>query len=170
MSSLAIPGAGQLYNGQILKGIAYFLASSSLMAGVVVDPAITEVTPTLWPMVGATVWGASVADAVYNVHRREQARPRLGAQLVAGASYSDDPTFPWHIGFSGDVMLRPGISLGIDRVGLSRYADLGWDAHIGSRLWWPPRPSDCAQECSWPSVCAMAETGSTPCRSARWTR
>ncbi len=134
MASVAIPGAGQLYNGQILKGVAYFLASSSLMAGVVVDPAVTDIKPTLWPMVGATVWGASVADAVYNVHRREQSRPRLGGQLVAGASYSDDPTFPWHLGLSADVMLRPGISLGLDRVGLSRYADLGWDAHVGSRL------------------------------------
>ncbi|MFT4627720.1 MAG: TM2 domain-containing membrane protein YozV [Myxococcota bacterium] len=133
VSSIAVPGAGQLYNGHVLKGLAYFVATSSLMAGTIVGSE-TRIAPTLWPLVGATLWGASVADATYNVHRREDKRPRRGVPLSASGSFSSDPTFPWHLGASADLMLRPGLSIGLDRVGVSTYRDRGWDMHAGSRL------------------------------------
>lgn len=131
-ASAVIPGAGQLYNGQVWKGLGYFAVSSSLLAGVVFEPDSIDLGSGFWPMVGAAVWGASIADAAYNVHRHEDHRPRLGAQVSTSSVYGEG-RWPSHLGFSADLMLRKGVSLGLDRVGWTPYAD-GYDIQGGSRL------------------------------------
>ncbi|MEQ1568271.1 MAG: caspase family protein [Myxococcota bacterium] len=131
-SSLAIPGAGQLYNGQVWKGVGYFAATSSVFAGQVFDPAAADLGNGFWPMVGLGVWGASVADAAYNVHRREDHRPMLGGTVSTGGMWGGG-SWPNHFGLSADLMLRRGVSIGLDHVGYTPYTD-GWDAQIGSRL------------------------------------
>lgn len=131
-ASAFIPGAGQLYNGQVWKGLGYFAVSSSLLAGVVFEPDAVDLGTGFWPMVGAAVWGASIADAAYNVHRNEENRPRLGAQLSA-ATVSGEGTWPVHFGLSADLMLRKGVSIGLDRIGYTPYEN-GYDAQVGSRL------------------------------------
>lgn len=131
-ASLVIPGAGQLYNRQVWRGLAFFGATSALLAGVVVqpDPRLSAGTSAA---LGVAVWGASIADAVYNVHRREGERPILGGQvgwsLAAGRGH-----WPRHAGVSADFMLREGVSIGLDRVGYTRLPDRGWDTQVGSRL------------------------------------
>jgi hypothetical protein len=134
ITSAVVPGAGQLYNGQVWKGAAYFGATSTMLAGTLVNPSDLQVSRAFWPVLGATIWGASIADALYNVHRREEKRPILGGQISLGGSFGGDP-FGHHFGLSGDVMLRPGLSLGLDRLGWSGgYPEGGYDLHVGSRL------------------------------------
>jgi hypothetical protein len=132
-ASLLVPGAGQIYNGEILKGIAYFTVTGALVAGLVFQPESEDIHPGLWPMVGAAVWGASVADAAYRVHQREDTRPRLGVQVSGGLAYGGGD-FPQHAGLSADLMLRRGISIGLDRVGYTPQPDGGWDLAAGSRV------------------------------------
>lgn len=131
-ASLVIPGAGQLYNGQAWRGALYFGATSALLAGVIFGRS-GDFDPRFSAALGAGLWGASVADAVYNVHRREGPRPRLGGQVGWGAAFGGHH-WPYHMGFNADLMLRPGLSIGLDRVGVTGYRDGGWDAHVGSRL------------------------------------
>lgn len=132
-ASAVIPGAGQLYNGQLWKGMGYFAVTTTLLAGVVFQVGDEELGPAFWPAMGAAVWGASVADASYNVHRNEEHRPRLGGQLgLSGAFGGGD--WPTHLGLTADVMLRPGFSIGLDRVGYTPGPDRSWDLAAGSRV------------------------------------
>lgn len=133
-ASLVIPGAGQLYNGQIWKGLGYFGATSSLLAGVILDPAASDIGNGFWPLLGAVVWGASIADATYNVHRHEDRRPVMGVQLSGSGLFGPvENQWPAHFGLSADLMLRKGLSIGLDRVGYTPSQD-GWDTQFGSRL------------------------------------
>jgi hypothetical protein len=79
------------------------------------------------------VWGASVADAAYRVHQREDVRPRMGVQVSGGLAYGGGE-FPQHAGLSADLMLRRGISIGLDRVGYTPQPGGGWDLAAGSRV------------------------------------
>lgn len=130
-ASLVIPGAGQFYNRQYLAGSAYFLATSGLLAGALFQPQDTPAS-AFWPAVGVALWGASVADAAYNVHKREESRPIMGGQ-IAWSLATGGEAWPIHTGFSADVMLRRGLSIGLDRIGYTPFED-GYDLHAGSRL------------------------------------
>lgn len=132
LASVVIPGAGQLYNKQVWRGAAYFGATSALLAGVIYGGE-SEIDPGVSAVLGAMLWGASIADAMYNVHRREERRPVLGGQIGWSAAFGGE-TWPYHAGLSADLMLREGVSIGIDRLGITPYADGGWDMHAGSRL------------------------------------
>jgi hypothetical protein len=131
-ASLVIPGAGQMYNGQVWKGIAYFAATGTVMSSLLSGSDLTS--NGVVAMLGISLWGASVADAVYNVHRNEEDRPSRGATLSAGAGFHGSALYPHHIGLSGDLMLGQGFSIGVDRVGYTPYAEGGWDAAVGSRF------------------------------------
>lgn len=132
-ASVVIPGAGQLYNNQLWKGLGYFAVSSSLLAGVIFNPTAEELGDGFWPALGAGIWGASIADAIYNVHRRELTRPQLGATVSLAGAFGGD-RWPTHLGLSADVMLRPGVSIGLDRVGYTPGPDGSWDLQGGSRF------------------------------------
>jgi len=132
-ASMVIPGAGQLYNGQLWKGLGYFAGVSALVSASVVGGGEGAALPNFWPMFGVTLWGASMADAAYNVHRREEKRPRMGAQLSLSTSYGGE-VVPQHLGLSADIMLREGVSIGIDRLGITPGPDGSFDASAGSRL------------------------------------
>ncbi len=97
------------------------------------DPASEELGQGFWPMVGAAVWGASMADAAYDVHRHEEHRPELGGTLSLVGAFGDGQ-WPTHLGLSGDVILRRGVSIGLDRVGFTPGADGAWDLAAGSRF------------------------------------
>lgn len=132
-ASLIIPGGGQLYNGQVWKGLAYFGAVSALVGTTAFTPNENSLDGGWWPMLGIAVWGASIADASYNVHRREEKRPVMGATLALTGGFGNDPVGPLY-GLSADVMLREGVSIGLDRVGYTPGADRRFDATVGSRL------------------------------------
>lgn len=131
-ASAFVPGAGQLYNGQVWKGLTHFAVVSALVSTSILG-ARDQPLSNLWPMVGVTVWGASVADAAYNVHRRETHRPRQGGQLSFGTTYGAGQV-PIRMGLSGDVMLRDGVSVGIDDLGYSPGPDGGFELAGGTRL------------------------------------
>lgn len=133
LASLAIPGAGQVYNGQYGRGALYFLGTAGLMAGTwfAVNDA-EKIDPRVFPMLGLAVWGASIADGVYGVHRREDHRPVTGWTLGYGGSYGGGD-FPFHHGLSADAIVRPGFSVGLDRVGYTAWSG-GFDTQLGSRL------------------------------------
>ncbi|MBX2803331.1 MAG: caspase family protein [Myxococcales bacterium] len=133
VASLVLPGSGQFYNRQTFKGIGYFSVSAALMAGAILNPTQEELGSTFWPMLGASLYGASVADAIYNVHRREESRPMTGATVSLSSSYGGE-LWPVHMGLSADIMLRKGISIGLDRVGYTPGPGRSWDLQLGSRL------------------------------------
>lgn len=132
-ASLVVPGAGQLYNRQPWKGAGFFAVTAALMAGVVLNPTQEELGDGFWPTLGAGVWGASIADAAYNVHRRESERPDMGGVLAFSGQFGGG-LYRSHFGLSADLMLRPGLSIGLDRVGYTPGRDGSWDVHGGSRL------------------------------------
>lgn len=139
-ASLLIPGAGQLYNRQVWKGVGYFAVVSALVSTSVISVS-DEPLSDLWPLFGVTVWGASVADAAFNVHRREERRPRMGGQLSFGSNYGAGMV-PVRLGVSGDLMLREGLSVGLDRVGYSPAPDGGFDVGGGPRVMLSPEGED----------------------------
>ena len=132
-ASAVIPGAGQAYNRQLWKGAAYFIVTTSLLAGVILNPTQEQLGSGFWPTLGAGVWGASIADATYNVHRREAERPRKGVTASWSGQFGGGSQ-PAHFGLSFDVVIRKGFSLGLDRIGYTPGPDGSWDAHAGSRL------------------------------------
>lgn len=138
-ASLVVPGAGQWYNGEVWKGLAYFGGAATLVGGAVFRPDVLAGQPqsvggSLWPVLGAALWGASVADAVYQVHRREQHPPRLGAQLAFELQDgSDKHPWPRHAGVSADLLLQRNLAIGLDRVGYT-WGEAGWDVSGGSRV------------------------------------
>jgi len=130
-SSMVIPGAGQLYNGQVWKGLAYFGAVSALVGTTAFTPRDNALDGGWWPMLGVAVWGASAADASYNVHRREEKRPRLGATVGFSGGFGNlGPQY----GANVDLMLREGVSLGLDRMGYTPGPDDAFDLTGGTRL------------------------------------
>ncbi len=133
IASLVVPGAGQLYNDQVFKGFV-FLGGASL---VLTETIVPEDRGRLFqrgffPMLGASLWGASIADAIYQVHRRESHRPEMGVTVSTSAGYGPG-AWPVHLGLSVDVLLRPGLSIGLDRVGVTP-SEQGWDTQFASRL------------------------------------
>lgn len=132
-ASLVIPGAGQVYNHQPWKGAGYFAVTAALMAGVILNPTEDQLGQGFWPTLGAGVWGASIADAAYNVHRRERHRPELGGVLSWSGQFGGRVQAR-HYGVSADLMLRKNLSIGLDRVGFTRAPEGAWDIHAGSRL------------------------------------
>ncbi len=132
-ASLVIPGAGQWYNGDYAKGVGYFLATAGLLAGVVFDPTNDATVSSLGPMLGLGLWGASIADGAYGVHRWERRRPVTGGQLSFSAAQGGGE-WPTHMGVSADLMLRKGLSIGLDRVGYTWGEDESWDLAAGSRV------------------------------------
>lgn len=171
-ASVAIPGAGQLYRGQYAKGLAYFLATSALLVTTLYDP-IDEVHTGAIALAGAALWGGSVADAASS---DPGARRRIeGLQVSFSGGFGvQDWRWPTHYGLSADLPLFHrdtetgpiGISVGLDRVGVTPYPD-GWDAHVGSRIlagWEGQR---------WRPAALVAfglRTGELPTGTARLTR
>jgi len=133
IASLVVPGAGQVYNDQVFKGFAFFGGASLVLAQTVVPEDRGRLFDRgFLPMLGLGLWGASIADAVYQVHRREAHRPEMGVTLSTATGFGSGE-WPVHFGLSADVMLRPGLSIGLDRVGITP-SDQGWDTQFASRL------------------------------------
>lgn len=130
-ASMAIPGAGQLYNRQFGKGIAYLAITAGLMGSAFAPQ--DSFDPSIGPILGLAFWGASVADATYNVHRYEKARPFNGVTLSGGGALGGK-TWPMHVGASADLHLGHGFSIGLDRVGYTPQRGGGWDLAVGSRM------------------------------------
>ncbi|MFT7519408.1 MAG: hypothetical protein ACI9MC_001549 [Kiritimatiellia bacterium] len=132
LSSGLVPGAGQIYNRQYLKGGVFFGATALLVGGVTIFSAKRDDVPNAsGAAIGLALWGASIADGVYNVHRNEQVRPRTGGAIGWSTGFGVDGRA--HTGLMVELNPIKHVSIGLDRTGWSRLSD-GWDLHLGSRL------------------------------------
>jgi hypothetical protein len=132
--SLLAPGGGQLYNNQRTKAVLFFLGTAFLVGGGTLfsvsdeDLGAGDAAATL----GFSLWGASIADAVYNVKRSEELRPRTGGAVGWTTGFSEYRRT--HTGLLAEITPVPNLSIGIDRTGYSWYPEGGWDVALGSRL------------------------------------
>jgi hypothetical protein len=141
--SLLIPGAGQIYNKQGVKGGLLMAGTAILFAGSVFVPdrgffsgSITGPDPLA--LGAAMLYGTAVADAAYNANPRpgrESRHPSGGGTLSTYAGW--DPalgaSMPYVAGLSGEWLVTPNISLGIDRVGWTRQSTVDSRWNFGSR-------------------------------------
>lgn len=138
--SVVLPGAGQFYNGQWVKGGAYLTGTTLLLGTSLVALRPGEsgyfhgslTGPDLASLFGAALYGASIADAAYHPHRRETERPYTGWAVSSAAAWQADwsPTDPWVAGLTVEWMANRHFSLALERVGWNSPApDMGaWGA------------------------------------------
>jgi len=155
LASSVLPGAGQVYNDQWVRGALFFGGVVSL-SGVGYGVSFYQdrqfdgspLGPNVSTMLGTMLYGWSIADAAWQVHEREDFRPRTGVTLSLESLWYEtdwdksmdsdggDNTLLREAhsnGFSVDWIIKPGFSLGLDRVGLIRYTE-GMDVAVGGRL------------------------------------
>lgn len=126
-TSVLLPGAGQMYNGQWAKGAGYLTATTALLGTslVALRPEAAgsfrgSITgPDVLTLAGAALYGASIADAAWNAQRRESERPRQGWSLAtaAGWRFAGSPTDPWVAGLTVEYTPAGPFALAIERVG-----------------------------------------------------
>ncbi|MCB9758941.1 MAG: caspase family protein [Alphaproteobacteria bacterium] len=126
--SAVMPGTGQFYNHQWLKGVGMMGGSiallgtgfalfnsdeSGLMTGSVIGP--NPLTAMGW-----MAYGLSVSDAGLH-HRASPAwHPERGWTLAAETAWSQTAATPYTAGMAADFFLLPQLSVGLDRTGLTR--------------------------------------------------
>jgi hypothetical protein len=142
--SLILPGAGQIYNQQGVKGGLLMAGTFALFAGSVFVPdrsffsgSITGPDPLA--LGAAMLYGTAVADAAWNANPhpgREARHPSGGGTLSTYAGW--DPSVgadtPYVAGISGEWWVTPNLALGVDRVGWTRQSELESRWNFGSRV------------------------------------
>ncbi|MBN1335839.1 MAG: caspase family protein [Deltaproteobacteria bacterium] len=131
-ASAVVPGAGQAYNGQWAKGALLFGGTTALVGGGLLWRGENEASsgsltgPNLATLLGMTLYGYSIADAAWQVRRREEVRPRTGivaSTQTAWGSGEGSGDWPATTGIAVDWILQPGFSLGLDRTGVLTQED-----------------------------------------------
>lgn len=142
--SVMVPGAGQIYNKQGVKGGLLMAGTFALFAGSVFVPdrgffsgSITGPDPLA--LGAAMLYGTAVADAAQeaNPHPgREVRHPSGGGTLstYAGWDPSVGADVPYVAGLTGEWMVTPNVALGIDRVGWTRQSAVDSRWNFGSRV------------------------------------
>jgi hypothetical protein len=126
LASGVLPGAGQAYNDQWVKGFVFF-SGFALSAGNAFGLGVLGGGPDWGGMAlggpgsglmgGALLWGWSIADAAYQVDEHETfARPVTG-MVVGFANGWTGIEEVSSAGFTADWVMEPGFSLGLDRTG-----------------------------------------------------
>lgn len=141
-ASTLLPGAGQFYNGQWVKGgvlfagTAAFLGSSVLAAGTsdrFWNGSITG--PDMLRLTAAMFYGAAIADASYQARRREVFRPMKGWTMSTTALWSPDRmSAPYTAGMNVEWLAAKGLSVSLDRIGWTHTPDRENVWSLGSRL------------------------------------
>jgi len=141
-ASTLLPGAGQFYNGQWVKGGAFFVGTAAFLGSSVFaagasdqfwDGSITG--PDMLRLTAAMIYGASIADASYQPLRREAFRPMRGWTLSTTTLWTPDAlSSPATAGLNAEWLVTPGMSVSLDRVGWTHTAagENVWS--LGSRL------------------------------------
>lgn len=140
-ASVGLPGAGQFYNGQWVKGGLLFAGTFALAGGSLLssDHAFFRgsITGPDYAMLGAAMlYGAAIADASYQVNKGEAFRPMRGFTLSSSALWNPAYSMgsPWTAGMNGEWLVAKGLSLGLDRVGWTGSEDGRSAWNVGSRL------------------------------------
>ncbi|GDX82265.1 hypothetical protein LBMAG42_40760 [Deltaproteobacteria bacterium] len=142
--STLVPGAGQIYNKQGVKGGLLMTGTFLLFAGSVFVPdqgffAGSITGPDPLSLGAAMLYGTAIADAAYFAgpkEHRETRHPSDGATLstYAGWDPSIDFANPYVAGMSGDWLVTPNVSIGIDRLGWTRNSEVESRWNFGSRI------------------------------------
>lgn len=140
-ASTALPGAGQFYNGQWVKGGLFFVGTFALAGGSLLsaDDAFFRGSitgPDYLRLTAAMLYGAAIADAAWQVDKRETFRPMRGFTLSTSALWAPDVDMgsPWTAGLSSEWLVTKGFSLGLDRVGWTGSPDGRSAWNVGTRL------------------------------------
>lgn len=139
--SAIVPGGGQFYNREWLKGALFMGGTFLLFGGSVFVPDETFFTGSITgadPLAlgAAMVYSSAIADASYSANPLENRRPRGGFTLSTSAQW--DPAFgltsPWVAGLSAEWLVHPNVSIGIDRLGWTRSDESESRVNFGSKL------------------------------------
>jgi hypothetical protein len=142
--STLVPGAGQMYNHQYVKGGLLMAGTLLFFGGSVFVPdqgfftgSITGPDPLA--LGAAMIYGTAIADAAVNAHPGPEAEthhPQGGATVSTYAGW--DPSVGWSnpyvAGLSVDWLATPNLSLGVDRLGWTRNSETQSRWNFGSRV------------------------------------
>jgi hypothetical protein len=140
-ASLLVPGAGQFYNGQWVKGGLLFAGTFAFLGGSLFSNedhffrgSITG--PDGARLAAAMLYGAAIADAAYQPHREEKFRPMGGFTLSTSAEWGSEfgPSTPYIAGINAEWLAAPNLSMALDRVGWTRTPDGRSVWNVGSRF------------------------------------
>lgn len=139
--SAIVPGGGQFYNREWLKGALFMGGTFLLFGGSVFVPDNTFFTGSVTgadPLAlgAAMAYSSAIADAAHSANPSEQKRPRGGFTMSTSASW--DPSFgvtsPWVAGLSGEWLVHPNVAIGIDRLGWTRSDEEESRVNFGSKI------------------------------------
>jgi len=152
-ASALLPGAGQFYNQDWVRGALFLGGVLALNSGGYGISAMSDQTtgftgsllgPNVVTMMGAMVYGWSVADAAWRAKGISDFRPKEGVTFSIESAWLDPGeaqkidirnATPHAAGVGADWILAPGFSLGLDRAGYVRDATTGdWSASVGGRM------------------------------------
>lgn len=140
-ASVLVPGAGQLYNGQWVKGGLLFAGTFAFLGGSLVSADDTffngSITgPDFFRLTAAMLYGVAVADAAYEARRDEPFRPMRGVTVSTAAHWSGEfgPGTPYIAGVNVEWLAAPNLSVALDRVGWTRTPDGRSNWNFGSRF------------------------------------
>ena len=173
--STLTPGAGQLYNGETTTGLFFLgttystLALASLAQSAATGQNLGVPGITLWStsddgmsfngsltgpspitLVGWGLYGWSISQAYYFHNTHVEHRPRMGVTVASETAWHDRFWQPETAGLAVDMMLGGGLSVGLDRTGVTtgtyegatvRVFNMGGRVMYGADHWERVRPA-----------------------------
>jgi hypothetical protein len=141
-ASTLVPGAGQFYNGQWVKGGLYFVGTAAFLGGSVFGAGANEnfwngsiTGPNMLRLTAAMFYGAAIADAAWHTQKRETFRPLKGWTMSTTSLWSpNDVNAPYTAGMNVEWLATKGVSVSVDRIGWTRTPDGENVWSLGSRL------------------------------------
>lgn len=141
-ASVVLPGAGQFYNKQWVKGGLYFVGTAAFLGGSVFGAGANEnfwngsVTgPNFLRLTAAMFYGAAIADAAWHTQKRETFRPMRGFTVSTSALWSpNDVEAPHTAGLNVEWLAAKGLAVSLDRIGWTRTPAHENVWSLGSRL------------------------------------
>jgi Caspase domain len=142
LASSALPGAGQAYNGQWVKGVAFLVPWASFMGASTASRDLENWQGTLWTgptkaaMAARMTLGWAAADAL-QYHRQDAMRPVEGVTLGYGTAWADGAELAT-TGLSLDWISEPHFSVGLDRSGWFQTPQGVGQANLAARMMFAP--------------------------------
>jgi len=121
-----IPGLGQAYNGRWGRAAGFLSATIALHSigwAASSGPAGSLTGPNVLTFLAFAVHGWAISDAIWDVRRMEDFRPKAGVTISAETMWVGSPDYPWASGISVDIFPAAGVSIGLDHAGLVRSPD-----------------------------------------------
>ncbi|MDP2312248.1 MAG: caspase family protein [Pseudomonadota bacterium] len=141
-ASTLMPGAGQFYNGQWVKGGLYFAGTAAFLGSSVFAAGASEnfwngsiTGPDMLRLTAAMFYGAAIADAAWHSQKRESFRPMRGWTMSTTSLWSPDAVgAPYTAGMNVEWLAAKGLSVSLDRIGWTHTpaGENVWS--LGSRL------------------------------------